>query len=197
MNSYTDPFGESALITMIKSDYLQPLKEDLIQRPENKNSLILYGESGARKTYLVEKIGETLNWPILTLTASNFLRGELKEFDTTSTKIFEDLLRFRRVIVHFTKCEEFFRYAETGHRSIDNRTEGAFIIPNILHHLQSLHNMKWVIFILETNMDTTKIDPAITSNMIFDNSQEISFPRCEVQVQYVRRIMGNSAVTFV
>jgi hypothetical protein len=196
LDSYPDPFGRFALSEKIKSDYLKPIEKSPIQRPENRNSLILYGERGSRKTDLVKKIGETLNWPILTLTASNFLRRGLKEFDTVATEIFEDLLRLRRVVIHFDKCEEFFRYAENGQVSIENRTEGAFLTPGILHRLQSLHDMKWVIFLVESNnLDITKFDPAIVSNTIFDNIQRIDHPVYDAQVEYVKRMIDSSGTS--
>lgn len=106
---YSDPSDSRALTKALQKEVLGPVIREPGNRPD-KASLILYGPPGSRKTSLVKQSALALNWPVLTLSPPDFLgQHGLDGFEGSAARIFNDLMRLRKVIVLFDECEDFFK----------------------------------------------------------------------------------------
>lgn len=106
----------------------------------------------------------------------------------TTAKIFNDLRQLRRVIVLLDECEQFFK-ARPKAEKLESRTVGAFITAGMLPRLQLLHDDRWVLFVLATNVEPSKLDRAVSRHGRFDYGQRIDYPSLKVQVSYVQSEM--------
>jgi hypothetical protein len=209
---YSDPSPAGALVKAIRQKIAEPVADSAEERPE-KAALIFFGSPGTRKTSLVSRLAETLNWPLLTLSPPHFLGdGGLEGFEAAADRIFRDLGRLRRVVVLFDECEDFFkprRFAETKSTDDGNendaaepvvsapspaapqpsppetRTIGAFLTAGMLPRLQALREGRWVIFILATNGPLSALDDAVIRPGRFDFAQSIEHPTLDAQQHYV------------
>ncbi|MDX6610285.1 MAG: hypothetical protein QOF85_2210 [Solirubrobacterales bacterium] len=204
LDKYTDPSEDRQLTSALRGEVLIPVLKEPGNRPE-KASFILYGPPGSRKTSLAKKMAQALGWPILVLSPPDFL-GEhgLDGFEGAAARIFNDLMRLRRVIVLFDECEDFFKprrrpklgkrkiklQARGGRRNLEERPEartiGAFLTAGMLPRLQRLRDNRWVIFILATNIeDLNELDEAVRRPGRFDFADELRHPKLEAQRRYI------------
>lgn len=185
INEISDPFDNFELTTKLKEQYLTPISENFIHRPTKNVSFILHGETGTRKTTFVIKMAKGLRWPLIILSPPNFLSNSgLEGLEVSANDIFNDLLGLRRVVILFDECEEFFKKRSTK-QDVYNRTEGAFITSGMLPRLQKLREYKWVIFVLNTNIDLEELDIAVRRKGRFDFAQKMSYPTYKAQLNYI------------
>lgn len=206
--SYSDPSDEESLTQELKARIVDRAMSEPGGRPE-KASLILYGPPGSRKTSLVRCMAEELGWPLLTLSPPDFLGDHgLDGFEGAAARVFEDLLRLRRVVVLFDECEDFFKprrderqrvRSQAKHESEqapgqessrqerpESRTIGAFLTAGMLPRLQKLRDYRWVIFVLATNIhDLAELDGAVRRPGRFDYAQRVGDPSLNAQCRYV------------
>jgi hypothetical protein len=109
LRKYSDPSEGRELTAALRNEVLAPVLDEPGHRPD-KASLIVYGPPGSRKTSLAKHAATGLGWPILTLSPPDFL-GEhgLDGFEGAAARIFNDLMRLRRVVILFDECEDFFK----------------------------------------------------------------------------------------
>jgi SpoVK/Ycf46/Vps4 family AAA+-type ATPase len=203
LDLYSDPTG-GTLVAAVKQAFVDPVMADPVKRPDRSAaSLILWGKAGTRKTSLVRALGESLGWPVLTLSPPSFLgEGGLDGFERAADRIFRDLMRLRRCVVLFDECEDFFkprrpratagqgdaRNAESVDRP-ESRTIGAFLTAGMLPRLQELRDRRWVIFALATNIESLyELDDAVVRPGRFDYAQQIRHPVLRAQKVYVDRL---------
>jgi hypothetical protein len=215
LNAYSDPTPKRALVRALRRQLLEPIASQMGQRPE-KASLILYGAPGTRKTSLVRACAKTLSWPLVTLSPPDFLGdGGLEGFEVSAARIFEDLMRLRRVVVLFDECEDFFkprpaddeekrgegdeirRNSDPGNdvdahepevraqSDAGTRTIGAFLTAGMLPRLQALRDRRWVLFVLATNSGLAALDPAVRRPGRFDFAECLKHPVLGAQKRYV------------
>jgi len=196
LDHISDPFDGAILTTNLKAKILNPIKDDWIHRPQ-KASLVLYGPPGTRKTTLVTQIAKALGWPIIMLSPPHFLRQSgLEGFEASAAEIFDNLFRLRRVVVLFDECEDFFK-KRSGRQQLESRTIGAFITAGMLPRLQTLHDNRWVIFVLNTNIDLGELDEAVTRPGRFDYKQKVEYPTLEAQLRYIESRTNSEIATIM
>jgi hypothetical protein len=197
LKAISDPTTSSRLTKAIAKGIVEPIHLDSVHRPGAKRALLLHGPPGSRKTSLVKRIAESLSWPMVVLSPSEFLSRGLEGFDVSAVEVFRDLRRLRRVVVLFDECEDFFR-KRSSKQDIESRTAGAFITSGMLPRLQSLHDQKWIILVVATNSGPEELDTAVTREGRFDLIQKLDYPVWSAERRYIRtKLRGRSALAKV
>lgn len=107
-----------------------------ILKRENSPMFLLYGPPGTAKTSLVHGIANKLEWDVVTLSPSNFIRDGIDRVEEYSRNIFEDLMQLDKTVVLLDEMDSLFR-------DRDNILETAplhFIVPAFLPKLQRLRD---------------------------------------------------------
>ncbi len=179
-----DPFVGRTVVKGLVADVVKPVLTSPVQRPEGISSFLLFGPPGTGKTSIVNCLARALEWPIITISPSDFLLDGIDAFEARADALFSSMAKLRRVVILFDECEELFRRrVPTG--SPDVRTHGAFITPGMLPRLQALRRRNWVIFAIATNADREDLDPAVLRRGRLDRRQHIAHPQPAVQAQYL------------
>jgi hypothetical protein len=186
-----DPTPGNSVVKGVAKDILRPTLGSVSERPGRTSSFLLYGPPGTRKTTFVGELAKVLDWPLVTLSPPAFLREGIEGFERSADLIFDDLQRLQRVVVLFDECEEFFRWRSSD-TSPESRTVGAFITSGMLPRLQRLHDRKWVIFAINTNVEAFELDEAVTRRGRMDKANRIGHPSLEAQLRFLRRWRGES-----
>jgi hypothetical protein len=178
----------ASLPDLLKKHVVTPVAESWIMRPTT-TSIILYGDPGSGKTTIASKIAEALRWPFIILSPPNFLNnGGIDGFEAAADRIFDDLMRLRRVVVLFDESEGFFKRRQQT-EELESRTTGAFITSGMLPRLQALHDKQWIIYVLATNSELSALDPAVTRPGRFDLQLEINNLTLAAQTVYVKKLL--------
>jgi len=193
LRDISDPTTHSSsseyTLTGLLREVLGTVESSWIRRPA-ESFLLFHGEPMTGKTSLVKAVAQALHWPYLVISPPNFLRNGLEGFEASSARIFDDLLRLRRVVILFDECEDFFKRRDPAQK-LESRTIGAFITSGMLPRLQTLHDEKWVVFVLATNSTLAELDEAATREGRFNHTLEIKHPDVAAQVEYVRGRLSN------
>lgn len=162
-------------VDYIYKEYLKPILNQeksnkiLCQPEKNKVSFMLFGPPGSGKTFLIKKISELLDWPVIELSPGHFIKNGLELIESTAKEIFDLLANINHAIVLFDECDELFRKRPKHNDSIENtRTILSFATASMLPKLQKLHDERNLLFILATNF-LQNIDTAIRRPGRFDD----------------------------
>lgn len=180
-----DPTPSNSIVEGVLNEILLPTLTSLNERPDETASFLLYGPPGSRKTSFVEKMAADLKWPLITLSPPVFLRSGIEGFEAAADEIFEDLFHLRRVVVLFDECEEFFRWRPTP-ISIESRTVGAFITSGMLPRLQRLRDARWIVFVINTNVEAFELDDSVTRRGRLDKVARVGHPVLAAQLRYLK-----------
>jgi hypothetical protein len=112
---------------------------------------IFYGPPGTSKTFLAKAIAGELNWPLVSLSPSDFLTRGTGDIEARATEIFSALESGSRMVYLLDETDELIRDRLLAEKE---RTALSFLTPSFLTKLQDLrdkakHNE--FIFILATN----------------------------------------------
>lgn len=138
---------ERRLTTILLRDYVEPFRRE---GASTNSSMVLYGPPGTSKTTLAQAIAKDLNWSLITITPSDFVKNGIEGSEDMARTVFQDLLTLRDVVVLFDECDEMFRSRDGG------PAPGMlqFIVPGMLPKLQRLKQYgekNRLIFIIGTN----------------------------------------------
>jgi hypothetical protein len=184
--SISDPTESGKLAVALRDSFIKPAVTQLAQRPE-ACSMIVPGPPGSRKTTMVESLADALGWPMLTLTPPDFLVDGLDGFERNAARIFQDLMRLRRVVILFDESEDFFKRRDESGKGAPSavRTLGAFITAGMLPRLQALRANGWCLFVLATNVKLIELDPAAVRRGRFDYQIDMTYPTIAAQHRYL------------
>jgi uridine kinase len=136
---------------------------------KNGVSFIVYGPPGSGKTFFVENIAKTLDWPLVEINPGHFISSGLELIEATSKEIFDLLYNINHAVVFFDECDELFRNRDSKPESA--RSILSFATASMLPKLQKLHDSRNVIFVLGTNylsnMDAAIIRPGRFDEIVF------------------------------
>jgi hypothetical protein len=122
-------------------------------------SMLLYGPPGTGKSTLAKLLADALGWPMLTVTASDFLGTGGAMVEARAKAVFQMLEAQWDCVILFDEIDaflldrdsEFYRQQETLFK---------FLTPGMLTKINDLRAAKRSIFVIATNY-ANRIDPAI------------------------------------
>lgn len=126
---------------------------------EKSYSALLYGPPGTGKTSLAEKLADALQWPLLSLSVSDFLGDGGTMVEARAKAIFRMLEAQRNCVIFFDEIDSFLLDRNSQHYR-DQDTLFQFLTPGMLTKINDLRKLKRSIFLIAANYEN-RIDPAI------------------------------------
>ncbi len=172
-------FGErtTSLKKVIEEEMLREAKalnpEKLIREGlKVPRSVLLFGPPGTSKSRLARAMAEYLEWPLVTITPSEFLGKGVEQVHAQVDERFRDLMDLRRAVVFFDEMDALAQTREgdeqsDGREASDLDITRQLLTTSMLPKLSSLWGQKRVIFLMATN-HKQQLDPAITRPNRFD-----------------------------
>jgi len=127
-------------------------------------SALLFGPPGTSKTEMTGALAEELDWPLVVITPSEFVKGNLANVYVRADEIFEDLLDLSGVVVFF---DEMDALVQTRDAEVQLDIASQFLTTTMLPKITSLHDQGRVVFFMATNFQD-RFDPAIKRAGRFD-----------------------------
>lgn len=131
---------------------------------KDPRSALFFGPPGTAKTEITSAVADDLEWPLVEITPSEFVKGTLANVYLQADEIFRDLMDLSGVVVFFDEMDALVqtRDAET-HLDIASQ----FLTTTMLPKLASLHNEGRVVFFMATNFQD-RFDAAVKRAGRFD-----------------------------
>lgn len=143
--------------------YLEVGKKYVVPRLERRKkysySMLLYGPPGTGKSSLAELMADALNWPLITVTVSDFLGSGGAMVEARAKAIFQMLEAQEQAVILFDEIDSFLLDRDSKFYR-DQETLFQFITPGMLTKINDLRKAERSIFIIATNY-ANRIDPAI------------------------------------
>jgi len=121
-------------------------------------SMLLYGPPGTGKTTVAENLADALQFPLITITVSDFLAGN-GTVEARAKIIFDVLEAQANCVILFDEIDELV-LDRSSPRHANQDTVFKFMTPGMLTKLNNLRRAKRSIFVMATNY-AYRIDPAI------------------------------------
>jgi ATPase family associated with various cellular activities (AAA) len=174
------PPGDSESWKSVWTTFLGPGKK----RTANY-SAVLYGPPGTGKTTLAEWLAGELEWPLISVTPSDFMARGTAAVEARAQAVFTALQEQRRAVVIF---DEIDRLVLDRDRDEYHSSEGAFqlMTPSMLTKLNDLRKVKGVIFLAATNY-RERMDRAIIRPGRFDEQLLISPPDDRERTRFLKQ----------
>jgi hypothetical protein len=131
----------------------------LAGRGERQYSMLLYGPPGTGKSTLAELMADTLKWPLLTVTVSDFLGSGGALVESRAKAIFQMLENQKNCVILFDEVDSFLLDRDSKFYR-DQETLFKFLTPGMLTKINDLRAKRESLFIIATNY-ANRIDPAI------------------------------------
>lgn len=158
------------VLEILQSEYKGPISEQISDmltyfvyynnfvknRTLIQNRLLLYGQPGTGKTYLVQELSNALQIPYCSITASSFLDKYIGESSRKIEKTFSAVNDFNKPILLF--IDEIDAIA--SHRNLSTHNESRAMLATLLVALQKLQKIPHVFVIVATN-DKEALDKAL------------------------------------
>jgi len=130
----------------------------LTSKGDKKYSMVLYGPPGTGKSTIPEELARCLEYPLITVTISDFLADGAAQTEQRAKALFQVLEAQRDVVVLFDEIDHFILDRESKIYR-EQETVFQFMPPGMLTKLRDLYKKKNCIFIIATNYQE-RIDAA-------------------------------------
>lgn len=155
----------SVLTTQIIDKYREESEVSLRHKSiKAARSALLFGPPGTSKTSITGSVADDLNWPLISITPADFVKGTLAEVYLRADQIFQDLLDLSGVVVFF---DEMDALVQTRDSEVQLDIQSQFLTTTMLPKLTSLHDGGQVVFFMATNFQD-RFDAAIKRPGRFD-----------------------------
>lgn len=155
----------SVLKTRIVDKYKGKNEVGLRRNPsKNPLSALLFGPPGTSKTEVTRAVADDLNWPLIEITPSEFVKGNLANVYLKADEIFQDLMDLSGVVVFF---DEMDALVQTRDSEVHLDIASQFLTTTMLPKLTGLHDQGRVVFFMATNFQD-RFDAAIKRPGRFD-----------------------------
>jgi len=153
---------------------------------KDARSALLFGPPGTSKTEIVRAVADDLEWPMVDLTPSEFVRGTLANIYLQAEEIFEDMMDLSAVVVFFDEMDALVQTRE-GEAHLDIASQ--FLTTTMLPKLTRLHDKGTVVFFMATNFQE-RFDAAIKRSGRFDLLLCMGPPKLDEKLEKVHRVFG-------
>jgi broad-specificity NMP kinase len=155
---------------------------------------IFYGPPGTSKTFMAQAIAGELNWPLISLSPSDFLARGDQHIESRAQEIFTALRAGSRIVYFFDEIEELIR---DRNQSDKEASLFPFLTPSFLTKFQDLRDeakRNEYIFIVGTNY-FDRIDSAAKRSGRFDQNFLVVYPdlpsRRAIAIQHLLDVLGS------
>jgi adenylate kinase family enzyme len=153
---------------------------------DTPHSALLFGPPGTSKTELAEAVANSLDWPLIQIDPSDFLRENLDQIYAETGKIFDDLMDLSGVVILF---DEMDALVQTRDKAAKLDTAGQFLTTFMLPKLTKLHDCARSVFFMATNFQD-RFDQAIKRRGRFDLLLCMGPPTLEAKTDAFHKFIG-------
>jgi hypothetical protein len=180
--------------TVLKEQILDPI---LVQKSfqggriqQRRRSALLFGPPGTAKTSLVRAMAKMIEWPLVELDPSHFLRKGLENIYSQADEIFKDLLDLSQTVVFFDEMDALTQSRE-GRIDVTQQ----FLTTSMLPKLSRLHNQSRVLFFMATN-HLRNFDDAIKRPGRFDLLVHVRPPSWSAKLEFLERFWPGRKIQY-
>lgn len=173
----------TSIIEPYKSQTQSTLRRKAIKKPL---SALLFGPPGTSKTEITRAVADELNWPLIEITPSEFVKGTLANVYVQADEIFDDLMDVSAVVIFFDEMDALVQTRE-GETQLDITSQ--FLTTTMLPKLTRLHDQARAIFFMATNFQE-RFDAAIKRPGRFDLLLCMGPPRLDEKLDRIHRVYG-------
>jgi hypothetical protein len=155
-------------------------------------SMLLYGPPGTGKTTVATSLSWALDYPLISITVSDFLANGAVEIEARAKDLFQMLQAQPRSIVLFDEIDQFMLDRDSEYFR-DQETVFQFLTPGMLTKLAELRASETVIFIIATNY-TERIDRAIKRQGRIDYSFLLLPPDLKRRQGFIQDLWSNDSI---
>lgn len=154
------------------------------RNPENF-SMLLYGPPGTGKTALARLVAGALDFPLISLSVSDFLGSGGTRIEARAKAIFQMLGLQSNSVSLYDEIDSFLLDRDSVHYRAQD-TVFQFLTPGMLTKIHDLRDAGKSIFIIATNYET-RIDPAIKRSGRVDRKYLLLPPDKERRIEMASR----------
>ena len=147
----TKPYGSEKIHVAIK---------DTVETSKDQSaSFLLYGPPGTGKTTFAEKISCLKNWPLLSLSPSDFIADGVDKVEAKAKNLFKVLCAQHNMVIIFDEIDRLMLDRD----SADYRAQNdmfQLLVPSLLVKFKELRETPHIIFLVCTNYKC-RLDPAV------------------------------------
>lgn len=157
------------------------------RRLKASRSALLFGPPGTSKTDVVQAVAGEIDWPLIKIDPSHFLRRSLEGIYIQADEIFDDLMDLSGAVVLFDEMDALVQT-----RDSDNEldTTAQFLTTFMLPKILELHDHGRVIFFMATNFQH-RFDPAIKRPGRFDELLCMGPPSLTAKLRSLHKFTGD------
>lgn len=180
------PFGSDLVHAKIQQKVIESKEEN------SSVSFLLYGPPGTGKTTFAEQIAVLKQWPLLSLSPSDFIADGVDKLETKAKNLFKVLCAQHNLVILFDEID----------RLLLNRNSEAYqdqgdmfqlMVASLLVKFKQLRDTPHIIFMIATNYGY-RLDPAIVRPGRVDYQILVTLPdkeqRTEIVCQFVAKLQG-------
>jgi cytidylate kinase len=162
------------------------------EKDKLKYSMLVYGPPGTGKTTVASALSWALNYPLITVTVSDFLADGHAAIEARAKDLFDMLQAQPRSVVLFDEIDQFMLDRDSEYFK-DQDTVFQFLTPGMLTKLNDLRASQSVIFIMATNY-AERIDAAIKRQGRIDDHLLLLPPDKERRRRFAKNIWPTGTV---
>lgn len=141
---------------------------------EPKFSMLLYGPPGTGKSAIAEELAKSLNWRLITITPSDFIKNGEADVEARAKTIFKTLEEQKNCVINLDEIDRLILDRDSDYYSHQSDMF-QFMTPSMLVKLKNLRTKERSIFIICTNYEE-RIDSAIKRTGRIDQKYLINPP---------------------
>lgn len=152
-------------------------------------SMLLYGPPGTGKSSIAEELAETLNWRLISITPSDFIKHGEADIEGRAKSIFKTLEEQKDCVILFDEIDRLILDRDSEYYS-NQGDFYQFMTPSMLVKIKDLRTRKKSIFIIATNYEE-RIDSAIKRTGRIDEKYLVNTLNLEQRKMKIKGFLGD------